>query len=111
MPSEAFDRYANAVEICSGMAKRELASVVAKLDTSKKKAARDALLAVVPAIVAKWGGLAATAAAEYYENEREQAVGGRYTALLADDEPLENIEESVRYACGHLFTKGEGDAR
>lgn len=111
MPGKAFDNYASAVEICSEMAKRELASVVAKLDTSKKKATRDTLLAVVPAIVAKWGGLAATAATEYYESEREQAIGGRYTALLADDEPLENIQESVRYACGHLFAKGEGDAR
>lgn len=111
MSSSAFDQYANAVDLCSEMARRELESVVGKLDASRKKATRDTLLAVVPAIVAKWGGLAATAAEEYYESEREHAVGGPYTALLADDEPLENIEESVRYACGHLFAEGEGDAR
>lgn len=107
MVSKEFSRYTAAVELCSELARRDLQSVISKLDTSKKKATRDALLLVAPAIVQKWGEIAAAAAAEYYEAERGMAVGGYYTAFLAEDEPLENIEESVRYACGHLFTKEE----
>ena len=108
MRDRAYERYVEAVETCSRLARRDLEGLVARLDTKRKKDSRDALLAAVPAIVEKYGAMAAAAAAEYYEQKRALQVGGSYHATLAENAPLKSIESSVRYACGHLF-KGKID--
>ena len=109
--SKLFDRYARSVENCSKLAQGEMKRLVSHLDTSHKKATRDALLAEVPRIVDKYGKMAAAAAAEYYEKNRENQIGGAYRAKMGSAEPSENVEESVRYACGHLFSEEEDDGR
>lgn len=109
--NELFDRYARSVEKCVEMAQAEIHNLVDGIDASHKKAARDALLAEVPRIVDRYSRLAAAAAAEYYEKNRAAQIGGRYRAKLGSAEPSESIESSVRFACGHLFTKEADDGR
>ena len=111
MRDRNYERYAKALDACSALARRELEAFVGRLDTSRKKDCRDALLAFVPALVERYGTIAATASAEYYEQVRSGQIGGTYRARLADGEPIEKIESTVRYACGHLFVKEQEDGR
>ena len=53
MTDRLYERYAAAVETCSDLMKSEIAVFVDSLDLSSKKASRDALLTVIPAIVEK----------------------------------------------------------
>ena len=74
------------------------------MDKSDPYATRDALLSFVPGIIYRYGEMAALASANYYEAERLQAGGDEsFQAELAESVPIEQIEASVRYACGHLF--------
>lgn len=68
---------------------------------------RDLLLDEIPALVRKYGNVAATAAAEWYEEARAQAIGGSYDALTVDSYPEAAIQDTVRWQAGKLFT---GDA-
>ncbi|MCI1831541.1 MAG: hypothetical protein LKI88_00790 [Bifidobacterium sp.] len=64
---------------------------------------RDLLLDEVPALARKYGDIAATAAAEWYEQVRAQSVNGSYEALTADSFSDEAIQASIRYKAGSLF--------
>lgn len=108
MSAEDFKTYMEAMNKASLLAQRDLDEIWQKLDKSDPYATRDALLALVPGIVYKYGEMAALASAEYYEAERLQAGGEEsFQAELAESAPIEQIEASIRYACGHLF--GEVD--
>lgn len=109
MAASDFERYKEALRKASLLAQRELAVLWESLRGSDPAAIRAALVAAVPGIVAKYGDMAALAAAEYYEVERRQAGGGDFRAELADGAPVEQVEAAVRYACGHLFAEGGGD--
>ena len=95
-----------AVEAASTMARRELRREFAKLDADNPAECKRRLLAVVPAIVEKYGNLAALAAAEYYEAERRGALGDDYAAELAPPVDAGAVRAKVRYAMGHLFGEG-----
>jgi len=95
-----------ATEAASAMARRELRAEYARLDTANPDECKRRLLAVVPAIVEKYGNLAALAAAEYYEAERRDALGGEYAAELAPPVDPGAVRAKVRYAMGHLFEEG-----
>ena len=69
---------------------------------------RDLLLDEVPALAAKYGDLAASAAAQWYEETRAQQVAGAYEALTADPFPDQPIRDRIRYGAGDLF-KDDGD--
>lgn len=69
---------------------------------------RDGLIKVMQALVTQYGDLAATAAAEWYEQLRASQVGGSYTAVTAKPVPPAQVEASVRAAAGHLY-KGAPD--
>lgn len=78
-----------------------LASI--NLATVTPELVRDALLEVVPALVSEYGDVAATAAAQWYEETRAKQVAGTYRAVLADPPPEEQIAQSVRWAAGPLW--------
>lgn len=81
----------------------DLARLFSSLDLSRPEMARDGLIEAVPTLVREYGGLAAVAAGEWYEEVRAAQVGGRYTARLGDVIPDAAPISSVRYAAGHLF--------
>lgn len=109
MRDRNYERYIDAIEACSRIAQEELEDFVSRLDLSKKKASRDALLTFVPALVEKYGDIAAVAAREYYEQERHRQIGGAYQAKVypMTNESREELLESIRYACGFLFDDEE----
>lgn len=78
-----------------------LASI--NLDVIAPELVRDALLEAVPALVSEYGDVAATAAAQWYEETRARQIGGAYQAVLADRLPEEQIAQSVRWAVGPLW--------
>lgn len=83
---------------------RDLRSFWDTLNLASPEAARDALLVVVPELVAKYGDIAATVAADWYEEQRSEArVRGPYRAVTADLVPSDAIEQSVRRTSGYLF--------
>ena len=85
------------------MALAALAAAFARLDLSSPERARDALLVVMPAIVTQYGDLAASSAAEWYERLRADAVGGPYSAILADGPSDEQVAQATRWAVGGLW--------
>lgn len=104
MGAKEFTRYAESQRKASLLAQKELADLWERLDKSKPAECRNALIALVPAIIYKHGQMAALAAAQYYEAERIAAGGPEdFQATLAEGVPLEQIEASVRFAAGHLF--------
>ena len=110
MPASDFKAYVEAMNKASLLAQRELARAWERVQALPPKAARAALLELVPGIVYKYGAMAALAAAEYYEVERLAAGGpADFAAELSDGIPIEQIEASVRFACGHLFPEEGSD--
>ena len=95
--------YADALESAASMALDELDAVISKLDLDKPVEAKQVLLVAVPAIVSKYGAMAAAAAAEFYESERSDVIGGDFKPLLADPVDEEVVRMKVRYAMRYLF--------
>lgn len=69
--------------------------------------AKAQLFEVIPPLVERWGDVAATAAAEWFEEFRDvEGVPGSFRAELAAGVPLEQINARLGYATretGHLF--------
>lgn len=104
MPAREYKAYVNALNNASLLAQRDLERLWLRIREYPPEYIRDALLALVPGIVEKYGNMAALAGAEYFEAERLAAGWpDDFDAELADGVPLEQIEATVRFACGHLF--------
>ena len=102
--------YADALDSAASMALDELDAVISKLDLDKPVEAKQVLLVAVPAIVSKYGSMAAAAAAEFYESERSGMIGGDFKPLVADPVDEEVVRMKVRYAMRYLFgDDGDGD--
>jgi len=91
------------------LAIRDLGSLWNSLDLTKPEAARDALLRSTPILVARYGDVAATVAGDWYDDLRAKApTGGRkpkaFSAALASTVAADQVQASVRFAAGHLFT-------
>lgn len=109
MDYEAYERYANVLNNASLLAQKELDDALGLIDLDRPRMARNALVPIMTDIITRYAGLAALAAAEYYEQERADALGGSYSAIIAEPVPPEKIEASVRYATGYLF--GDDDEK
>lgn len=80
------------------------------LDHLDAVATRDALLEVVPLLVAQYGDVAAAVAADFYESSRASAgVPGRFTAVLADPVNADDVRGDVRWSVGPLFSRENPD--
>jgi len=89
------------------LAQRDLQGFWNSLDLSRPEAARDELLEFVPQLVREYGDVAATVAAEWYEQVRFTAVGA-YNATTVNATNVEQVQRGVRYAAGRLFTDNPG---
>lgn len=85
------------------MAREDLVRMFGAVDLGSPESVRDALLEVVPALTREYGEVAATVAAEWYEEVRVKQAAGRFTATLAGVADDAAVQGSVRYASGHLF--------
>lgn len=103
MDSKAYSDYTAALNNASLLAQKEIMEAVEQIDLDRPRMARNAIIPIMTAIVTKYSNMAALAAAEYYETERQDALGGDYRAVLAESVPPEQIERAVYYATGYLF--------
>lgn len=84
---------------------RDLTAFVNALDGSRPEQARDALLAFTPALVATYGQIAATMAADWYDLLRAEInIPGRFRAVDTVPDETVAVVETVRRAAGVLFT-------
>lgn len=75
------------------------------LDLSKPELVRDALLEFLPILTDQYGSVAASMAADWYDELRAASgASGRFRALAAPSVPAEAVETKVRYLAGHLWT-------
>jgi hypothetical protein len=86
------------------LAKRALAAFWGTLDFTDPYRARYAILEFLPELVAQYGQVAATVAADWYETVRAKDVNGTFTAILADATPVEQVQANVRYQATPLFS-------
>lgn len=102
------DRLARGLDEATRRAVAALDAAVGHLDLSRPEIARDALLEAFPAIVSRYGDVAAAAAAQWYEQMRASAVDGPYEAVLADGTTREQMDRTVRWAAGGLWGPDPG---
>lgn len=89
----------------SQLVRDALEAFFASLDLSRPEAARDALLEFVPVLTQQYGDVAATLAADWYDELRAASgAAGRFRALTAAAVPSGAVEAKVRYLAGHLWT-------
>lgn len=85
------------------LARSDLQAFWNSLDLSRPEAVRDELLEFVPQLVREYGDVAATVAAEWYEQVRFEAVGA-YNATTVNATNVEQVQAAVRAQAGRLFT-------
>lgn len=90
----------------SGLALRELLEIWDALEGADPEDVRDGLLDMVPALVEEHGAAAGEAVAEWYEDEREKALGVPGEPRLSEVE-YEAVEGSIRWAARDLFVDGQ----
>lgn len=81
------------------LALEDIRELLGWVDFGSPEQARDVFLDVLPTLVQSYGELAATAAAEWYE----ELHPGLYVAEIAEPIAREAVEGSVRYHASHLF--------
>lgn len=99
------DLLADATRTLADLAKADMERLVSSLDLSNPERVRDALVEYVPALTGRYGQAAASVAADWYDDLREQAgAAGRFTAQAAETVPEEVVIKGVRYEARHLWT-------
>lgn len=89
----------------SRLVKRDLTGFFGSLNIGRPDAARDALLGFMPVLTDQYGRVAATIAADFYEESRlADGAVGRFRALSAPPVAVERVDAKVRYLARHLFT-------
>lgn len=105
MAQADLEAYRQANSELSRLVQRDLAAFFASLNLGTPEAARDALLEFLPVLAAQYGDVAASLAAEFYEEMRAASGAvGAFTALSAPGVPAEAVQAKVRYLSGHLWT-------
>lgn len=87
----------------TGLASRDLSLIWARLNHSDAIAVRDALVEILPPLVAMYGQAAATLAADYYDELRAAEVGGRFTSIPAELPDIGRTEALAGWSVGPLF--------
>lgn len=82
-----------------GLALADIREMLGWIDLGSPERARDVFLDVLPTLVQEYGDLAATAAAEWYE----ELHPGMFQATTVAPIATEAVEGTVRYHATHLF--------
>jgi len=89
----------------SALVRAELEAFFLSLDLSSPEVARDALLEFLPVLTEQYGAVAATLAADWYEELRGASGAiGRFSAVTAASVPAGAVEAKVRFLASHLWT-------
>lgn len=102
---ESLEQFRRANASLSERTRKALEAFFLSLDLSKPEAARDALLEFMPALTEQYGAVAATLAADWYEELRgASGAAGRFRAVTAPSVPVGAVEAKVRFLADHLWT-------
>ncbi|WP_102157698.1 VG15 protein [Zhihengliuella halotolerans] len=102
---ELIERYRRDTNALSARVREELEDFFLTLDLGRPEAVRDAMLAFVPMLTQQYGQVAATLAAEWYEDLRVASGDTRtFRVRSAPAVPAAMTEASVKSAAGHLWT-------
>lgn len=86
------------------LAKRELEAFWLTLDLSNPAKARDAILEFTPILTRAYGEVAATIAADWYDDLRASAdVSSSFQAVMAPTGPVDPLLKEARYQLGALW--------
>jgi hypothetical protein len=92
----------------AALVERALDAFLASLDSSRPELVQAALFEYVPVLVAEYGDMAATVAAEWFDELRAaEGVRGSFRAALAPLTPVEQVARRLGFATrvsGPLFT-------
>lgn len=93
------------------LVERDLLAFLASLDMGNPSAVQAALFEFVPALVSQYGDIAATVAADWYEELRAtEGVRGRFRAPLAPVVPAEQVNGRLGFATRASGPLWAGDA-
>lgn len=99
MSLQLLTRFEQANDGIAELIERDLLTYLAALDFAKPAAVKDALFDFVPALVSEYGDVAATVAADWYDDLRlAEGVGGSFRAPLAPPIPDEQVKSRLGYA-------------
>lgn len=106
MPSRAdVERFADANRNIRALVLAELEALWRPLDTRNADATRDFLLDAVPLLVASYGDVAATVAADFYEEVRDASrVAGRFMPVPVTSLDVDDLLGQVRWSLGPLYS-------
>ncbi len=105
-------RYNNANRDVRALITREVRLLWNSLDVSDAMNVRYALEELLPPLIAAYGEIAATVAADYYDELRIAAgVPSRFSAVLAPSAPPEAVRTNARWAIGPLFSANPNTAQ
>jgi hypothetical protein len=99
------ERFRLANSQLSSLVQADLEAFFRSLNLSNPAAVRDALLEFLPVLTSQYGDVAATLAADWYEETRAASgAAGRFRAVTAPSVATEAVEAKVRFLAGHLWT-------
>lgn len=111
MSMQLLRQFERANDGIAALVERDLAAFFALLDFSKPDAVKLDLFDYIPALVAQYGDVAATVAADWYEEMRDAAgVGGSFRAPLAPSIPVEQVNGRIGYATRPMGPLFAGDS-
>ena len=88
----------------TALVRRDMARFYGNLDLTDAEAARDELLDYVPQLVNRYGEVAATVAADWYDGVRAAAgAHGSFRASLVVPDKTDAVNQTIRRAVGDLF--------
>lgn len=92
------------------LVERDIEDFFLSLNLARPEAARDALLAYLPELIRAHGLVAASVAADWYDELRAQdGIPGRFRATVIEPKDVdEKVAATVRRAAAHLFTPTPG---
>ncbi|WP_454892199.1 VG15 protein [Alloscardovia omnicolens] len=86
------------------LARADLDKLWRRLQGLEPEKQRDALLELIPELVSKYGDVAGTAAAEWYEQARAAEIGeSDFLATVGEGFPSEAVQDSIRWKAGVLW--------
>lgn len=81
------------------LVERDLLDFLGALNFGRPEAVQQALFEFIPALVSEYGDVAATVAADWYDELRDaEGVGGRFRAPLAPTVPVEQVNGRLGFA-------------
>ena len=107
MSMQLLRKFEQANDGIAALVERDLATFFALLDFSRPDAVKLDLFDYIPELVSQYGDVAATVAADWYEELREsEGVGGSFRPPLAPSVPADQVNGRLGYATratGPLF--------